>query len=58
MTVEDFGLGDNLMAIGALANGLVIPLDGREMPFDSLETFERCVVKAAAFLARDRSTRA
>lgn len=55
--VEDFGLGDNLMVIGALSGELVIPPDGRDLPFDSLETFERCVVAAAAFLARDRSRR-
>lgn len=54
-TVEDFDLGDNLMVVGALACGLVIPPDGQDLPFDSLLVFERCVAKAAAFLA-GRST--
>ncbi|HQU11168.1 MAG TPA: nucleoside 2-deoxyribosyltransferase, partial [Acidiphilium sp.] len=49
--IEDFGLGDNLMVIGALEGGLLTPPDGQDLPFDSLAMFERCVARAAAFLA-------
>ena len=51
VAVEDFGLGDNLMVIGALEGGLLIPPGGQDLPFDSLAMFERCVARAAAFLA-------
>ena len=51
IAVEDFGLGDNLMVVGALEGGLVTPPEGQDLPFDSLAMFERCVARAAAFLA-------
>lgn len=54
LAVEGFGLPDNLMIPGAVlaAGGLpmVLPEDGRDRPFDSLEIFERCVARAAAQL--------
>lgn len=49
--VEGFGLADNLMITGAVLDGggypLVLPPDGQNHSFDSLETFERCVEIAA-----------
>ncbi|WP_459675707.1 nucleoside 2-deoxyribosyltransferase [Acidisoma sp. 7E03] len=54
IAVEGFGLPDNLMIPGAVeaAGGLsmVLPEDGQDRPFDSLEIFERCVAQAAAKL--------
>lgn len=54
LAVEGFGLPDNLMIPGAVlaAGGLpmVLPEDGQDRPFDSLEIFERCVAQAAAKL--------
>ena len=51
LTVKGFGLADNLMIPGALlATGglqMVLPEDGRDRAFDSLEVFERCVALAA-----------
>jgi nucleoside 2-deoxyribosyltransferase len=43
ISVEDFGLADNLMIEGALPGGLVLPPDGISRPFDSLEVFELCL---------------
>lgn len=54
LAVEGFGLPDNLMIPGAVLAGgglpMVVPQDGRDRPFDSLEMFERCVAAAAAHL--------
>ncbi|MDO9707611.1 nucleoside 2-deoxyribosyltransferase [Paracraurococcus lichenis] len=51
LTVGGFGLPDNLMIPGAVlwAGGaaMVVPEDGRDRAFDSLEMFERCVAVAA-----------
>jgi nucleoside 2-deoxyribosyltransferase len=54
LTVGGFGLPDNLMIPGTLeaAGGLPMVLPDRDLPFDSLEVFERCVAQAAARLAR------
>lgn len=58
LAVEGFGLADNLMIPGAVLWGggqrVVLPADGQDRPFDSLETFERCVAIAAARLAGPR----
>lgn len=54
LTVGGFGLPDNLMIAGAVlaAGGLemLVPADGRDRAFDSLELFERCVAAAASRL--------
>ena len=54
VTVEGFGLPDNLMIPGAVqAEGrpaMVLPTDGQDRPFDALDVFERCVAQAAARL--------
>lgn len=52
LTVGGFGLPDNLMVPGAVeaAGGAPILLPARDLPFDSLEMFERCVALAAARL--------
>ena len=51
LSVEGFGLPDNLMIQGAAVQGggepVVLPHDGRDRPFDSLEVFEACVALAA-----------
>ena len=51
LSVEGFGLPDNLMIQGAAVQGggepIVVPPDGRDRPFDSLEVFEACVALAA-----------
>ncbi len=51
LTVEGFGLPDNLMIPGAVEAGgghpILLPECGRDLPFDSLEAFERCVALAA-----------
>lgn len=51
LTVEGFGLPDNLMIPGAVLEGgghpIVLPPDGRDRPFDALDVFERCVEVAA-----------
>lgn len=51
LTVGGFGLPDNLMIPGAVLLGggqpMVLPADGRDAAFDSLETFEACVRLAA-----------
>ncbi|MDE1906879.1 MAG: nucleoside 2-deoxyribosyltransferase [Rhodospirillales bacterium] len=43
LTVEDFGLADNLMIEGSLTLPLVLPPDGISRPFDSLEIFRLCL---------------
>ena len=52
--VGGFGLADNLMVVGAvLETGgapLLVPPDGHDRAFDSLEMFEACVSAAAARL--------
>ena len=56
LTVEGFGLPDNLMIQGAAVQGggqpVVVPGDGRDRPFDSLEMCEACVALAARQLGR------
>jgi nucleoside 2-deoxyribosyltransferase len=51
ITVEHFGLPDNLMIPGAVLAGgghpMVLPEDGIDRPFDALDVFERCVRVAA-----------
>ena len=51
LSVEGFGLPDNLMIPGAVLAGgdhpMVLPPDGRDRPFDALDVFERCVAVAA-----------
>jgi nucleoside 2-deoxyribosyltransferase len=50
ITVEHFGLPDNLMIPGAVLSGghpMVLPEDGIDRPFDALDVFERCVAIAA-----------
>lgn len=55
LSVEGFGLPDNLMIQGAAVQGggqpVVLPSDGRNRPFDSLEVFEACVALAARRLS-------
>lgn len=54
LAVEGFGLPDNLMVPGAVLAGggapMVLPPDGVDRAFDSLEVFERCVAIAAHHL--------
>ena len=54
LSVEGFGLPDNLMIQGAAVQGggepVVLPTNGRDRPFDSLEVFEACVALAARHL--------
>ena len=56
LSVEGFGLPDNLMIQGAAVLGggqpIVLPADGQDRPFDSLEVFEACVALAAQRLAQ------
>ncbi|SDD09478.1 nucleoside 2-deoxyribosyltransferase [Belnapia rosea] len=51
LMVEGFGLPDNLMVPGAVLQGgghpIVLPADGRDRDFDSLEVFAECVRLAA-----------
>jgi nucleoside 2-deoxyribosyltransferase len=51
LAVGGFGLPDNLMIPGAVLAGggepMVVPEDGHDRPFDSLEIFEACVARAA-----------
>jgi nucleoside 2-deoxyribosyltransferase len=51
LSVEGFGLPDNLMIPGAVLAGgglpMVLPPDGQDRPFDALDVFERCVEAAA-----------
>ena len=55
VAVENFGLADNLMIPGAVRDGgghaMVLPRDGRDQPFDALDSFERCVLTAATAMA-------
>ena len=50
-SVEGFGLADNLMIAGAVSrtggNPIVLPPDGQDRAFDSLEVFELCARLAA-----------
>ena len=54
LSVEGFGLPDNLMIHGAVLGGgghpPVLPEDGRCRAFDALDVFERCVALAASTL--------
>lgn len=54
LSVEGFGLPDNLMVPGAVLQGgghpMVLPPDGRDRPFGALDVFERCVEAAARAL--------
>jgi nucleoside 2-deoxyribosyltransferase len=54
ITVEHFGLPDNLMIPGAVLAGgghpMVLPENGIDRPFDALDVFERCVATAAAHM--------
>jgi len=54
LSVEGFGLPDNLMVPGAVLSGgghpMVLPPDGRDRPFDALDVFERCAEIAARAL--------
>lgn len=54
LSVEGFGLPDNLMIPGAVLGGgghaMVLPEDGRDRAFDALDVFERCVALAARAL--------
>jgi len=56
LSVEGFGLPDNLMIQGAAVQGggerVVLPADGRDRAFDSLEVFEACVALAAQRLGK------
>jgi nucleoside 2-deoxyribosyltransferase len=56
LSVEGFGLPDNLMIAGAVlqAGGypMVVPQDGCDRPFDSLEMFEACAALAARRLGK------
>jgi nucleoside 2-deoxyribosyltransferase len=54
LTVGGFGLPDNLMIPGAVeTGGLPLFLPERDLPFDSLAVFERCV-RAVGELLRQR----
>jgi len=54
LSVEGFGLPDNLMIPGAVLEGgghpMVVPPDGKDRAFDALDVFERCVEIAATKL--------
>jgi len=56
ISVEGFGLPDNLMIPGAVLQGgghpIVLPVDGRDHPFDALDVFEACVALAARLVAQ------
>ncbi len=51
LSVEGFGLPDNLMIQGAAVQGgghpILLPADGQDHPFDSLDVFEACVALVA-----------
>jgi len=50
LTVGGFGLPDNLMIPGAVEQWGGLPMhlpEGADLPFDSLEVFERCVAAVA-----------
>ncbi|WP_376091861.1 nucleoside 2-deoxyribosyltransferase [Roseomonas sp. CCTCC AB2023176] len=52
LTVGGFGLPDNLMIPGAVESAgghpILVPSDGADLPFDSLDLFRRCAAIAAA----------
>ena len=48
LQVEGLGLPDNLMIEGAVSGGIVLPPDGQDRPFDSLDVFAACVARAAS----------
>ena len=54
LTVEGFGLADNLMIPGAVEYGgglpMTLPENGKSRAFDALDIFERCVSAAAKAL--------
>jgi nucleoside 2-deoxyribosyltransferase len=53
LSVGGFGLPDNLMIAGAVeasSHSILLPEEGRDLAFDSLEVFTRCVAIAAATL--------
>jgi nucleoside 2-deoxyribosyltransferase len=55
LSVGGFGLSDNLMIPGAVETGghpVLLPEGGRDLPFDSLEVFARCIALAARALGR------
>jgi nucleoside 2-deoxyribosyltransferase len=56
LSVGGFGLPDNLMIAGAVEQGgghaMVVPQDGVDRAFDSLEMFEACVRLAAQATAQ------
>jgi nucleoside 2-deoxyribosyltransferase len=55
LSVEAFGLSDNLMVSGAVLAGgypVILPPDGRDRPFDALDLFEACVAQAVHTLMR------
>lgn len=51
LATEGFGLADNLMIEGAVLDGsgarILLPPDGEDLPFDSLDLFEMAVAAAA-----------
>jgi nucleoside 2-deoxyribosyltransferase len=59
LSVEGFGLPDNLMIHGAVEYGgglpITLPPDGKNRPFDALDIFERCVAAAVEKLKEGSS---
>src|ERR1700712_5878846 len=59
LSVEGFGLPDNLMIPGAVLEGgghpIVLPPDGQDQPFDALDMFEICVGIAASKMNPNKS---
>lgn len=51
LSVEGFGLADNLMIPGAVEQGgglpITLPADGQDRAFDALDIFEACTAAAA-----------
>lgn len=60
LTVEGFGLPDNLMVPGAVLWGggrpMLLPEDGCDRAFDALDVFERCVALTASALRGSRAS--
>jgi nucleoside 2-deoxyribosyltransferase len=56
LMVEGFGLADNLMIPGAVLQGgghpILLPADGTDRPFDSLDVFTECARLAAGATCR------
>jgi nucleoside 2-deoxyribosyltransferase len=56
LTVEGFGLADNLMIPGAVEYGgglpMTLPEDQKSRAFDALDIFEACVAAAAKLLGK------